>query len=444
MSALPRPSIITRRAFVTCAAAAAALVGQTREAKATTLGFDPGAKGSGLTIRGNGFTIDGTGNSAWRSCLVSARASGELYMELQWSRPNTIAGMLYGLGNDNMPLSSYMASDTNGTGINSQTGDDIYYNSTQPDRSGFNGWSENNIMQLLASTTNNWWAVGKDNVFRGTGQNTPNPVTHTFGLNLRSLSPVRPGVSTLDSIIGINPGNFPFILTPPSGYGGWNTGLSSYTAGVTYLNPSETGGFVTLSQNNLRARGAGGTSGVYQLSIANRPIPAASRAYMEFRSDAANLSAAAPITWGLRRSGFGLTNSTIDSGSGTNVGIEFNASTGVLTRNGTTLATLARCDYVGSWMGWAVDRVLDKFWLCPNGTWDGNPETNTGGYSMSAITGAGDIYAAVGLNGNSSNNYSSVNFGGYAFQGSVPSTFSSYDGTAVTATISGPRGRVWH
>lgn len=393
----------------------------------TTIAFDPAYKDALITLYGQDFTAGG--GASLKSALASAAQSGKIYFEYQCSSVG--AEELFGVANDSAALTTSLASNTNGIGVNNQGGADVYYNGGTVGTF-FSGWGNGDIMGFAASTSDNKvWGL-KSGTWRG-GGGSPDPATNTSGITLGVSGNIRPGVSINGGFHALGLGNFPPFLggatfgegVVPSGFSMPNTGLSSYTAGVSSLNPSELSTQATLVQSNLRLIGNSGITTTYQLCVGTKIIPANSKSYFEVRVDAANLFVSQSAQIGIRRTGFTLNNSQIDNG--TNVGLEFNAGSGTVKANGSTLATLSEWRYVGSCVGVATNTYINKIWFRINGTWDGDPAAGTGGYSIASIRGAGAIYAAAGVHGNIQTNALGLNFGGYVFQGSLPSGFVSLD-----------------
>lgn len=393
----------------------------------TTIAFDPAYKDALITLFGNGFTAQG--GASLKSVLASAAQTGDFYYEYQ--AQSLGAESLFGIANDSAALTTSIASNTNGIGVNNQSGADVYYNGATIGTA-FSSWGDGNIIGCAVSTSAaKIWFLKNGTWYGGSGGATP--VGQVGGFTLGVSGSIRPGYSMTGGYHAISPGNFPPFLggaslgdgAYPSGYTGFNTGLSAYTAGVSSLNPSELSTQAVLTQSNLRLLGTGGVSGNFQLCVGTKAVPNSSRAYWEFRIDAANFVSGATATVGIRRSGGTLDNAPIDSG--VNRGIAYYASGGAIKNNGTTLATITAAQYVGSIIGIAVDRFVEKIWFSIDGVWDGDPVAKTGGYSTSGIAGAGAFYAAVGVEGSHQTNSVGCNFGGYSFQYSIPSGFVSLD-----------------
>jgi hypothetical protein len=366
--------------------------------------------GSGLTTDGNDFTVVAPGSgSSWITATGSTTQSGLLYFEYipsYLSGANTAS--MFGWTVSGVSLTNYMAASTKGVGVNNQNNPTVYYNGAQFD-SLFGSWGENvgspNFLGCAIDTTTGRMKVYKsdDGGWYGTGGSFNAAFASVTGVDVSALTSqggVQPAISAQSTTFqGANLGNWPPLIPGgmPSGYSMPNTGVgTSYTAGINYFNPSETSsqGALQSGQNNLRFYATSGILNSYQISVGNLPIPLG-KAYWENRVESGNLVAAYGQV-GIRRSGFGLDNSNIDNG--TNVGAQY-TSAGVVSVNGSTLATIATFGKVGDIVMTAVDAgAAKKIWFGKNGTWDGVPGVS-GGYSISGIIGAGSIYPAVGLNG---------------------------------------------
>ena len=420
---LYRPAIITRRALLSGAAASTIYAGLgSRPAHATTLPFDPSFTSPNAVLRGNGFTLDGNGYTAdWQSALASSLQTGDLYFEYQLNGGPDF-GVGFGVGNNSVNLGSYIGSNTSGVGVNNQSGNDIYYNGAQTgEQTGSGGWGYGKILGHAVSTAADKFWIWFGSSWTPAGSN---PVDHIGGFNLHGIGSVRPGFSTFDDVQSINPGNFPFFFTVPSGFSAFNTGISAYTAGVSSFDAGAMSG--SLSQSNLRFTANSGILNFYQLAYGTKAIPVGSTVYFEFRVDGATLGGVTKSAQiGIRRAGGTTANTDIDIG--TDFGLAFNAIAGTVTANGATLATLTSWRYVGCVVGVHVKMSTGKLHLSIDGVWDGDPVTGAGGYCVASILAAGDIYACAGVNGNADNNFIAANFGGYAFQYPIPAGAVSLD-----------------
>lgn len=410
--------------------------------------------GAGITTLGNGFTIkspsSGSANLAATACSA---ASGKRYWEfipIYMSGGNAAA--MYGIGRTSMSLATYIGATTNGVGNNNQnTGNNIFYNATQIDRTVVQGFAESNgppnflgvAMDTAASKL--YFYTPQNGLWYGTyGSHNAN-IASVTGIDISGLTgggtSLVPALSVQSAtIFGGSFGDFPPLITGglPSGWSMWNSGISAYTAGINFLNPSEKSGFITLAQSNLRAWATSGTNGAQQLAVGNLQVPNNCRAYWEHRVDSASLVASESAQVGVRRTGQSLTNSQIEGGS--NVGIGYYRD-GAVKNNGTTLATIAGWHYVGDIIGIAVDTrpAVRKVWFSVNGVFDGDPAAGTGGYSLSGILGVGAVFPAIGTQRADRGFTLACNFGGYARQYSPPSGFVILDGAALPVPA-GPGG----
>lgn len=115
--------------------------------------------------------------------------------------------------------------------------------------------------------------------------------------------------------------------------------------------------------------------------------------------------------------------------SGTNGGIVYKFNGAIWANNansGRTLGTLANGDIIGC----AVDLDNNKIWYrkSPSGNWNGqaigsqNPETNTGGVSISSFS-ATTLAPVFGFGAGTTGSNFTLNAGASAFSGTVPSGF---------------------
>ena len=89
--------------------------------------------------------------------------------------------------------------------------------------------------------------------------------------------------------------------------------------------------------------------------------------------------------------------------------IRSGAGSGSVTVDGVIVETISN-PVVNDKITLAIDYVNDKIWFAVNGAWtDGNPETNTGGYSIPNVSSRPLTYIATGFYRNSSGSVVSIN-----------------------------------
>jgi len=195
---------------------------------------------------------------------------------------------------------------------------------------------------------------------------------------------------------------------------------------TTTWNPSDADVACALSNANLTATCTGGGSGFRGVRAT---ISITGLKYWEITHDLVN---GGDTQVGVANGTAGI----FDFGGGVdNDSISYNAG-GTVNLNGSSLGSIGSYT-TGDVTGIAYDSVNSKIWFRKNGgNWDNNgthnPATNTGGYSISAITGADFPYVNVNTNGSAS----TVNFGATAFVTAPPSGFTGIDGSSTyTLTV---------
>jgi hypothetical protein len=219
----------------------------------------------------------------------------------------------------------------------------------------------------------------------------------------------------LAAIIGATASSFgQFVTLGAQGCGG--AGCSGGGSSTTTLNPSDKSATTTLSGGNLTATQATGYGGVRSISSYS-----SGKKYLEYVPTAGvsafdNLigiaNAVTPLDGSNTATAAGwFEGSTTVSGNGGNIG--------------TGMATYG----VSNNIGMAVDIGNSTIWFRINGgTWNNSgtadPATNTGGFSISYMTGS-PIFVWVLGNGASSA-VETVNFGGSAYSFTPPSGFGNW------------------
>jgi len=416
-----------------------------------TNGFTSAA--SGITTLGNDFTVVApSSGSSWLAAVGSSPQSGQLYFEyvpVYLSGANVSSG--FGIAVAGLSLTTFPGLTSKSVCLNNQNGSQVYYNSVQFDQM-VGDWGENigspNFFGIAVDTGTGRLKVYKSSagLWFGTGASSSASFSGVTGVDISALcaqgdvQPVIPCQST--TYQGANLGNWPPLIPGgmPSGYSMWNTGVgNTYTAGINAFNPSEltSQGALQSGQNNLRFYVTSGVSNTFQLCLGNLPIPLG-RAYWEHRIETSNLTVSAPCQLGVRRTGFGLDNTSIDSG--TNVGAEYTAA-GAININGANVGTQTQFGYPGDVVQVALDLrpSVRKIWFGLNGVFSGTPGVS-GGYSVAGLISAGSLYPAAGLNG-SHQACVAANFGGYTSAFTPPTGFPLLD--AAVAETAAPRARIY-
>lgn len=195
--------------------------------------------------------------------------------------------------------------------------------------------------------------------------------------------------------------------------------------GYTTWNPSDISAFVTLSNANLTFNGSNSGSGGCRAAI---PVTTGNKAYWEYTLNTISSGVVGIATPTAFLTVF--SNSTA-AAIVQSVGSIFINNTS----SGSSLGSLPN----GSIVGVAVDLSANLIWFrkAPSGNWNGsgtaNPATGTGGISLSPLTGS--LFPIVSMSAGTEQ--VTANFGASAFNGTVPSGFTSgvtlpvYPGTWV-------------
>lgn len=198
------------------------------------------------------------------------------------------------------------------------------------------------------------------------------------------------------------------FLQRPSGYG-----LLPGTE-TTAFDPANTTTHITLSSafgiSNLTATATASSTNGYQA----RETVSHSTGKWYFEATKTNATAGAAL-WGLglANASFNTTNDSAFLGQNNNsIGWYGNGKVYQNNVNTHTIGTITS-NAVPVWVGVAVDLDNKKIWICVGSsitcTWNNdvianqNPATNTGGYDISAITGA--VYPAIELDANTLSGY---------------------------------------
>lgn len=185
-------------------------------------------------------------------------------------------------------------------------------------------------------------------------------------------------------------------------------GFKALPAPVTW-NPSDKSANITLSNGNLTAQNTVASNRLVRATVA-----ASGKVYFEYTPAVAagSVIGIAPPS-----------QSTSDwVGSANTGGGGYSNSAGVFANGGGSQgygATWTNGDVIAV----AIDVTARKAWFAKNNVWQsGNPETGTGGLT---ITGAETIFAAWSASNTTANG--SINFGGTSFAYAPPAGFSAYD-----------------
>jgi hypothetical protein len=204
---------------------------------------------------------------------------------------------------------------------------------------------------------------------------------------------------------------------------------------MTTWNPADKTSQIVLSNGNLTATNTAGGSG--DQGVRSTDSKAASKVYFEVQPSA---------TAGGADSGFGVA-----LAAATFPGLGSNAASGAIIYNnsrnvwinGTQVGTAVLTFSAGDWIGVAVDQVNNSIWFrnaSTNSNWNGsgtaNPATNTGGLSISGISGSLFIACVVQVT-NVSPAYT-MNAGASAFVNAIPSGFSAWSVNPATSTVWNP------
>jgi hypothetical protein len=189
---------------------------------------------------------------------------------------------------------------------------------------------------------------------------------------------------------------------------------------------------VTLSNNNLTAVSTAGVGGVRGLQSLT-----SGKYYWECR-----LSPLVGNTGGI---GIGLATSNLAGGAGNVGGAGIMRLSSIIKINGTILASAGDMP-PGSIVGMAIDFTAALIWfrVTPSGNWNlsgtANPATGVGGLSISSI--AGPLFPM--FTSANTGDGAVANFGGSAFNGAVPSGFTSgwpslWSPFKLTTTLNSPQ-----
>lgn len=376
-------------------------------------------------------------NGTWKAVrATTSQSSGKYYLEFT-SAYIANNGFLLGFGNASLNTASYVGSDGNSFGYQSQ-------GSTYGISGGWQGFTTmGTVIQVAVDLTAKLVWARTDRSTNWNNNGSANPATGVGGYTYTTTGALFPAVSILDgsgaNTVVINAGGFTFAGAIPSGFSAWDTGVpfGALNHTTTTWDSTSKNANVTLSNGNLTASQSSATAtwcGV-------RSTTAASYGQVYYEITVSAYDGGNGMILGLADSSWAVatnnqyvgvdTHSTGVQAGLIGAGWQFSA----VNNNGQP----GFQQYGAHVLAFAVDFNVGLVWvknLTSGGDWNNDASADPlTGKRGAAIVCAGAVYIAAALYRASGVTDTVVlNTGGSAFTGTKPTGYIAWDTAATAAT----------
>lgn len=393
--------------------------------------WDSGNKSASISLgRMSVVAATNTANGTWKALrATTSQSSGKKYLEMT---AGYVAnnGNIFGFGNSSLNTASFVGSDANSFG----------YQSQGSGQGGLGGWTAltnmGEVVQIAIDLTNKlvWARTERHTNWNGSG--TANPATATGGYSYSTTGALFPAWSGFDgsgeNSSCLNAGGFTFTGTIPSGFSAWDTGTPTGTSiggsRPTTWDPANKNANVALSGGNLTATQNSATS--TWAGVRSTTSYDSGQVYYELTITAYDgvngiITGVADSSWPVATNG---NYPGIDAHS-TGAAVGFTGWYYIGATNsgqpGTTAFALSRV------MGFAVDLNRGLIWvkdITAGANWNNDaaadPVVGTRGAAIATLN---DVFIAFSGDRNTTSDALLMNAGATSFTGTIPSGYSAWD-----------------
>lgn len=406
--------------------------------------WDAANKDTNLGLFAGATVAAGTSNPGnWKGVRgTTSFSTGKKYIEFYGRAYGNDNGILFGFGNSSFNTASYPGSNGNSFGFHPSVG------ATYGLPSGIQSdlpWGVTFSIAIDLDAKLVWYRTDKHTNWNNSG--TANPATGTGGFAYTVAGALFPAVAAYDGAkanqLFINAGGYPFLLTAPSGFTAWDTGVPARNGklgSTSAFDPGNKDTHVALTNSNLTAEVVNPSVNAPYCAKSNNAY-GSGRIYFELTA----------VAWASGTSFNGTIvgpsdsarSNTVNPGadyttSGLQIGsTAFGGFTGAYINGVRTLAASTFDSSPGDKIGFAFDFDTGKWWaknVTTGSNWNGvsgaDPVTGANSWPMQSV--ADYMYFQWSGNGNSGAVRSTINFGASLFLGAIPTGFTRWDALGTT------------